>query len=54
VGGWLCWLALAPLIPDYIEAVTIYAHDDDTGRSNAIDLARAIKARGIEVFVQGL
>jgi phage/plasmid primase-like uncharacterized protein len=46
--------ALAPLIPNYIEAVTIYAHDDDTGRSNAIDLARAIKARGIEVFVQGL
>jgi hypothetical protein len=46
--------AFAPLIPDYIEAVTIYAHDDDTGRSNAIDLARAIKARGIEVFVLGL
>jgi phage/plasmid primase-like uncharacterized protein len=46
--------ALAPLIPDYIETVTIYAHDDDAGRSNAIDLARAIKARGIEVFVQGL
>jgi Toprim domain len=46
--------ALAPLIPDYIETVTIYAHDDAAGRSNAIDLARAIKARGIEVFVQGL
>jgi phage/plasmid primase-like uncharacterized protein len=46
--------ALAPLIPNYIEAVTICAHDDDTGRSNAIDFARAIKARGIEVFVQGL
>jgi phage/plasmid primase-like uncharacterized protein len=46
--------ALAPLIPDYIETVTIYAHDDDSGRTNTIDLARAIKARGIEVFVQGL
>jgi Toprim domain len=45
--------ALAPLIPDYIETVTIYTHDDDTGRK-AIDLARAIKARGIEVLVQGL
>lgn len=45
--------ALAPLIPDYIETVTIYAHDDDTGRQ-AIDLARATKARGIEVLVQGL
>jgi hypothetical protein len=46
--------ALAPLIPDYIDTVTIYAHDDDAGRSNAIDLARAIKARGIKVSVQGL
>jgi hypothetical protein len=46
--------ALAPLIPDYIETVTIYAHGDDTGRNNAIDLAGAIKARGIEVFMQGL
>jgi phage/plasmid primase-like uncharacterized protein len=46
--------ALAPLIPDYIDTVTIYAHDDDAGRSNAINLACAIKARGIDVFVQGL
>jgi hypothetical protein len=46
--------ALAPLIPHYVETITIYAHDDDAGRSNAIDLARAIKARGIEVLVQGL
>ena len=46
--------ALAPLIPDYIETVTVYAHDDNTGRSNAIDLARAIKAHGIEVRMQGL
>jgi hypothetical protein len=45
---------LASLIPDYIEAVTICAHDDKTGRTNSIDLARAIKARGIEVLVQGL
>jgi putative DNA primase/helicase len=45
--------ALAPLVPDYIDTVTIYAHDDDTGRK-AIDLARAIKARGIEVLMRGL
>jgi hypothetical protein len=45
--------ALAPLIPDFIDTVTIYAHDD-AGRGYAIDLARAIKARGIEVLVQGL
>jgi hypothetical protein len=25
--------ALAPLIPDYIDTVTIYAHDDDAFRS---------------------
>jgi hypothetical protein len=46
--------ALAPLIPDYIETVTVYAHDDDTGRGSAIDFARAVKARGIEVLMQGL
>jgi hypothetical protein len=45
--------ALAPLIPDYIEVVTVYAHDDD-GRGHAIHLARSIKARGIEVLMQGL
>jgi putative DNA primase/helicase len=46
--------ALAPLIPDYIETVTIYAHDDKAGRNSAIDLAHAITARGIEVRMQGL
>jgi Toprim domain len=45
--------ALAPLIPDYIETVTIYAHDDEMGQK-AIDLARAIKTRGIEVRIRGL
>jgi hypothetical protein len=46
--------ALAALVPEYIETVTIYAHNDDAGRGNAIDLARAINARGIQVLVQGL
>jgi hypothetical protein len=46
--------ALAPLVPDYIEAITIYAHDDKAGRDNAITLARALKARGIEVLMQRL
>ncbi len=45
--------ALAPLIPDYIEAVTVYAHDDEAGQRGALDLARALHARGIEVFVEG-
>jgi hypothetical protein len=44
---------LAPLVPDYIEVVTIYAHDDESGRDGAIDLASALKARGIEVLMQG-
>jgi hypothetical protein len=46
--------ALAPLVAGYIEAVTIYAHDDKAGRDNAITLARALKARGIEVLMQRL
>jgi putative DNA primase/helicase len=46
--------ALAPLVADYIEVVTIYAHDDKAGRDNAIILARALKARGIEVLMQRL
>jgi hypothetical protein len=47
--------ALAPLIPHFIETITIYAHDDDTGRSGAINLARALKTRGFDdVLMQGL
>jgi putative DNA primase/helicase len=46
--------ALAPLVPDYIEAVTVYAHEDDAGRRGALELARALDARGIEVFVEGV
>jgi hypothetical protein len=46
--------ALADVVPDYVECVTIYAHDDD-GRSNALALARALDQRGnIEVLVEGL
>jgi putative DNA primase/helicase len=45
--------ALAPVVPSYIEVVTIYAHNDN-GRSYAIALATALKARGIQVRMQGL
>jgi phage/plasmid primase-like uncharacterized protein len=45
--------ALAPLIPNYVEAVTIFAHDDEAGQRGALDLARALKARGLEIFVDG-
>jgi putative DNA primase/helicase len=46
--------ALAPLVPNYIEAVTIYAHDDEAGRRGALDLAHALNARGVEVFTEGV
>ena len=45
--------ALAETVPDSIEAVTIYAHDDQ-GRDHAIALADALDARGIATFVEGL
>jgi phage/plasmid primase-like uncharacterized protein len=46
--------AIAPLIPNYIEVVTIYAHDDQAGQRGALDLARALNARGVDVFVDGV
>ena len=45
--------ALADLVPDYIETVTICAHNDD-GRRNAIALAKALRGRGLEVLIEGL
>jgi hypothetical protein len=46
--------ALAPLIPDYIETVTIYAHDDLAGQRGVLELARALHARRIEVLIDGV
>jgi putative DNA primase/helicase len=46
--------ALANVIPEYIEAVTIFAHADKTGRDGALALAEALVPRGIEVFIEGL
>ena len=45
--------ALAYVLPGYIEAVTIYAHDDG-GRQYSLQLADRLSARGIEIFVEGL
>ena len=45
--------ALAYVLPGYIEAVTIYAHDDG-GRQYALQLADRLRARGIEPFIDGL
>lgn len=45
---------LAEVVPDYIEAVTIYAHDDPAGQQGAVSLAERITRRGIEVAIEGL
>jgi hypothetical protein len=37
--------ALAAVIPDYVEAITIYAHKDDAGQRDARSLAEKIYAR---------
>jgi putative DNA primase/helicase len=46
--------ALAPAVPDHIEAVTVYAHEDEAGQRGALELARALDARCFEVFVEGI
>jgi hypothetical protein len=46
--------ALAPVVPWYIECVTIFAHADHAGERNAYELADALDQRGIEVFIEGI
>jgi putative DNA primase/helicase len=46
--------ALADAVPNYIEAVTVFAHPDKSGRNSALELADALDRRGIEVFIEGL
>jgi phage/plasmid primase-like uncharacterized protein len=50
--------ALANILPAYIDAVTIYAHNDDNqqqaGQRGARELAQALHRRGIEVAIEGL
>jgi hypothetical protein len=50
--------ALANILPAYIEAVTIYAHNDgnkrQAGQRGARELAQALHRRGIEVAIEGL
>lgn len=53
-GGWSFMPKLASAVPDYIEAVTIYADADEGGQRGARELAEALVARGIEVFAEGL
>jgi hypothetical protein len=45
--------ALAPVVPSWVETVTIYAHADDAGQRHAIALAERLSTRGIEVLMEG-
>ena len=40
-------LALAEAVPNYVECVNIFAHDDPAGRLGAAELAARLKARGV-------
>jgi hypothetical protein len=58
LGAWAAYCAgnmprLAALVPAFIEAITIFAHDDD-GKAHALDLADDLASRGFEVFVEGI
>jgi hypothetical protein len=59
VGAWAAGSAsrmpaLADVIPQYIESVTIFAHNDVAGRNGARGLAKALRDRDIEVALQGI
>jgi hypothetical protein len=45
---------LADAVPGYVECVTIYAHGDPAGETNARRLAAALRKRGIETILEGL
>jgi phage/plasmid primase-like uncharacterized protein len=53
-GGASFMPKLAATVPDYVEAVTIFAHDDEAGQRGAIELAEALTRRGIEVRHEGI
>lgn len=59
LGAWAAGSAsrmpdLAAVTPWYVEAITIYAHGDDAGKPNAIELARRLTGQGFEIFIEGL
>jgi hypothetical protein len=60
LGAWAAYSSsnmpkLADKVPDYIEVVTIFAHDDKAGRDGASKLATALIERGIkQVLIEGL
>jgi hypothetical protein len=59
LGAWAAGAAgfmpvLAAAVPSYIEAVTVYAHEDKAGQAGAHELAEALDHRGIEIRLEGL
>jgi hypothetical protein len=44
--------ALAETVPDYIEAISIFADGDEFGQRGAIGLAEKLDARGITTFME--
>lgn len=42
---------LAAAVPSYVEAVTIFAHADETGRRGASDLARSLADTGVSLSI---
>jgi hypothetical protein len=59
LGAWAAGAAgfmgeLGAVVPDYIEAVTIFAHPDKAGQDGALELATVLHQRGIDFAVEGL
>jgi hypothetical protein len=59
LGAWATGAAgfmpeLADAVPNYIEAVTIFAHSDKAGRDSAYRLADALDHRGLEIRIEEL
>jgi hypothetical protein len=59
LGAWAAGSAdhmpkLANVVPSYIEAVTIFAHFDNSGANAARTLAAALNAREIQTEIEGL
>jgi len=59
LGAWAAGAAgfmgeLGAVVPDYIEAVTIFAHADKAGQDGARELATVLRQRGIDFAVEGL
>jgi hypothetical protein len=59
LGAWAAGSAaflssLADAVPDYVEAVTIFAHPDQAGEAGARRLAEDLASRSIETRIEGI